>query len=316
MIANNIAYIDPNGKPVERVQGYRNRNINDQIKIEDVILDAEGKVHHRPIPKLACFGNPIEHERGALDPPRMYKGKINGANWCNGCHSRPACGTIALARIASNDNLSDKHEAWLSKTQHLTGGARFAHESFTDFAVASNDCNWTSSNDDALSRKREEAAKQKRKARAAQRKKAKRSKGLSAAAFAELQDERDQRLAALTRAARAPGAPKKLRLLPDASIELTCDVWQARTAIERKHRGEISGNDIAMALRALGKDYGIADQSLRIRVNEAVRRIALLEDRSVETPVWGGFDDDAQVYLPRSPGQISNGVVWQILEDA
>lgn len=313
MIAHNIAYVSRDGKHVTRVQCYRNRQ--ERLFIRDVSIDAAGHIKHKPIGKLACFANPVEYLRGEFDTRATFKGEQGPPRGCAGCLSRPACGKFAHQRIQMDAGIAAQRSAWEAATQRLEGAARYEHATFTEFATACDERGWTSDNEDALSARRAEEAKRKRQARAKDKRKSKRGKTATPAALAALDDERDQRQEALVTAARAARAPSWLRKLPDRTIAFTCDVWQVNAAIERRHGGEVTGGDVTRAMVAVGRDYGMPGSSLRVRVNEALKRIGRLEHEPEEAPVWAAFEAAENQIPPRSPGQLLNGVVSVILED-
>lgn len=314
MIASNIAYVAGDGKHVPRIQRYRNRQ--DRLFIRDVSIDDAGHITHKPIGKLACFANPVEYLRGEYDTRPTYKGEQGPPRWCAGCPSRPACSKFAYQRIEMDAGIAAKHSVWEAATQRLEGTARYEHPTFTELATACEERGWTSDNEDALSFQRAEEAKRKRQVRAEDKRKAKRAKTATPVGMAALGDERDQRHEALMSAARMAGAPTWLRNLPDRTIAFTCDVWQVRAAIERRHAGEVTGGDVTRAMLALGRDHGFAASSLRVRVNEAIDRVGRLECEPADAPVWAAFEAASNHISPRSPGQFLNGVVWSVLEDA
>ncbi|GAA4214387.1 hypothetical protein GCM10022253_06950 [Sphingomonas endophytica] len=310
MIANNIAYIHRDGKHVPRVQTYRNRK--EALLCREVTIDATGDISHKPIGKLACFASPIEYLRGEFDRRLTYKGEEGPPRWCAGCPSRQACGTFAEQRMEMDAGIAAKRAAWIAATQRLGGTERYEHPTFTEFATACAERGWRSDNEDALAWQRAEDAKRKRKQRAQQSRTTKLAKTATPTALAALSDERDRRHDALMSAARSAGAPTWLRNLSDRMIAVTCDVWQVREAMEGRGGREITGGDVMRALVALGRDHGMSPTSLRPRVNEAISRVARLEEQG---SVWAVFLPADEPIPPRSPGQFLNGVIFEILDE-
>lgn len=314
MIPNSVAYFTDNGHMVPRKQRYRNRR--DKLYISDIIIDDDGGIDHLPISNLSCFASPIEYLRGQIDTRPSFKGVLGPPRGCAGCPSRIACHEIAERRIASDAELESKRTRWEAITKHLAGTARFAHRTFTEFALACEQRRWESTNETLLEELRAEKKRSARKARATKQKKAKRQKSVGSAALIPLGPERVAREAALMNAARSPRAPTWLRNLPDSSIELVCDVWQVVTAIEDAHRGEVTGGDIARTMISLGLHHGKSERVLITRVNEALHRISRLEMEPSESPVWEAFVAPQYACPPRSQSQISHGVVLHVIDDA
>lgn len=307
-----IAYLDNSGRSVPRIQKRRNRK--DIIFRNDVVMDIKGNISHTPILGLACFANPIEYYRGIRDQFYSWKG-TEQAHWCAGCRCRAACATVASRRVDEDSAIKAKLLAWEAAGQFLPGNERYWHSTFTDFATACNERGWTSDNDDMLAEKRAQDADRKRKQRAEKKRQAKKRKSVTPDALIASNDERNRRHSALLTAARSPKAPTWLRNLSDKTIVLTCDVWQLGTAIGARYRGEVTGGDIARALMELNRANGIAEQSVRVRVNEAIKRIDRLCSEPVQAPVWAAFEANQNAISPRSRGRLSNGVITMILDD-
>jgi hypothetical protein len=312
MIKSNLASIPTNINAFARQKLYRNRV--DRLNIADVTIDNDGHISHRPIARLSCFADPVEYYFGLSDTPSVYQGEEQPRG-CAGCPSRPACGKFAFHRVEDDAELTAKRDAWEHETRQLTGAERYTHATFIDFAASCRQRQWTSTNGDELAAKRAADAKRKRQARDKQRQKDKRGKTVTPSMLAALHTEHEQRLAALTEATRAPGAGTWLRNLNDRSIALTCDVWLTLAVMERRYGGEVKGSEVMRAMVATGRDYGLSEQSLRVRVNEAIRRIARLESEPSNAPVWGDISGLGNAIPPRSPGHILNGVNHLILED-
>ena len=305
------AYIDKSGNIIPCIQGRRNRI--DKITRGSVVMDSEGNISHPPISKLACFGNPVEYYRGTSDTEATYKG-VATPRWCAGCKSRPACAETASNRVDADPDLVSKRDAWEVATDRLTPVARYEHPTFTEFASACDDRNWTSTNEDALEAQRGERAKQTRKKRDRTKRKAKQAKPIPPAMLQAIDHERELRHKSLKAAKVEPGAPPWLRNLNAGSIELTCDVWRTLTLLDHQYNGAVSGGDVMRALMFSNR-YSTMTGGFRARVSEAMKRVRRLEISTAGTPVWGDPFDLVIPNAPRSGDGGLDGVVWQVLDD-
>lgn len=283
MITSNIAYINRDGSHVPRIQQRRNRRV--VIDRSDVVVDVIGNIDHPPVANLRCFGDPVEFHRGAFDTARRFGNAAQQARWCNGCPSRPACGTAALKRVNQDPALKAAFDCWSLSVSTLGGWPRYAHPLFTEFALTCRRRAWISTNDGLLSERLAADAKRKRQARAKQKKREKRGKPITIEAISALSIERTERHSALAVATLHPQAPAWLRNLEHKSIVFVCDVWLHRELLEIRY-GEVSGGRIAAALAGLVRYQGTQADSLRNAVNVAIKRISRLQAEPAHAPVW------------------------------
>lgn len=249
---------------------------------------------------LRCFADPVEYLWGEFDQPFYHytaSGERDEKPWgCAGCKVKPACGTVAIHRVESDDELRVLHETWQKTTKSLSREDRYKHPSWGSFRKACAARTWTNSNDLALEQEKQRAASRAKQRRKARRKQKNRPRSIPDAILAEIEAEHNRRLAALISAKRAPNAPLYIRNLPDERCELTADVWQAEEVLSRSNR-RVSGSSIAEWLTKQGKDYGIREGSLRVRVNDAVKRVTKLEQEPEDDPVWSEFTLQTPVQL-------------------
>ena len=287
MLKNSVAYIDVDGTEVERRPSHRNRTV--KLLISEVTINAKGDLTHRRVTMLSCFADPVEYHRGEFDEHKpRYKDHQPAPQWCAGCLSRPACATFAHQRVDLDSELAGLRDAWEDGTRGISGTAKYGHHTFGAFAAACRKRDWTSSSLEEQAKRR--AAKR----GAAKAKRALALREVDAKAVTErhlkaFENERQDRQRALERAVREPGAPAWLCKLTERSVELTCDAWQVRAAIERRWKGSVTAGDVARSMRDVGRSHGLPDNSLRSRVYEAVERIELLEHGSGGASVWGQF---------------------------
>lgn len=266
------------------------KNRQCQFGYDQVITDGRGNILSRPLvrsPKLECFGIPHDYHLGISDRPVVWNSngiRNERPRGCAGCPVRPACGFVVLERTNSLPALASALSSWESTTARMGVKERYAHPTWTEFALLCRQHHWTDHHDELLAEYKRKQADKKQADRKKARKDRKKSKLLDPALVQAIQAERDRRAVQLKSLRLEPSAPRYVTKLDDAGCDRTADVWAEREIRERT-RQPARCRAIADAMLHSPAYKHQKLPSLATRVSEAFRRIEQLEREGI----WSGF---------------------------